>query len=168
MEMAMNKIERITAVLAGRQPDRPPISFWYHFGPEAAAGPQAVEAHLRHIETYDLDFLKLMNDNRYPRQALPSRVVADVQDLEKLSVLNGDEDAFGQQLDLIRELARHAAGQFRMATTIFNSWSTLRQMTVPESGMHGPPTVDGGVDPQDAAMSRLLREAPEAVSRRWR
>jgi uroporphyrinogen decarboxylase len=161
----MNKLERTAAVVAGRPPDRPPVSFWYHFGSEAAAGPQAVEAHLRHIETYDLDFLKLMNDNRYPRQALPGRVVADVHDLEKLSVLNGDEETFGQQLDLIRELARHTTGQFRMATTIFNSWSTLRQMTATESGIHGPPTVGGSVDPQDAAMSRLLRESPDALGR---
>ena len=161
----MNKIERITAVMEGRQPDRPPVSFWYHFGPEAVAGPGAVEAHLRHVETYDLDFLKVMNDNRYPRKALPSRVVADVHDLEKLPVLNGDEDTFGRQLDLIRELARHTAGQLRMTTTIFNSWSALRQMTAPESGAHGPPTVGGPVDPQDAAMSRFLHEAPDALSR---
>ena len=39
----MNKIERIDAVLAGRQPDRPPLSFWYHFPPDAAAGTKAVE-----------------------------------------------------------------------------------------------------------------------------
>jgi uroporphyrinogen decarboxylase len=161
----MNKIERITAVLAGRQPDRPPLSFWYHFPPEAAAGPKAVEAHLRHVETYDLDFLKLMNDNRYPRQALPDGVVADVRDLDRLSVLGGTEDSFGQQLDLIRALARHTTGHIRMATTIFNSWTTLRQMTVPESGIHGPPTVDAAaVDPQEAAMTRLLHEAPDALS----
>ena len=30
--------------------------------------------------------------------------------------------------------------------------------------MHGPPTVDGSaIDPQDAAMSRFLREAPDAL-----
>ena len=164
----MNKIERITAVVEGRQPDRPPVSFWYHFGPEAVAGPRAVEAHLRHVETYDLDFLKVMNDNRYPRKALPGGVVADVQDLEKLSVLNGDEATFGRQLDLIRELARHTAGQLRMTTTIFNSWSALRQMTAPESGAHGPPTVGGPVDAQDAAMSRFLHEAPDTLSRALR
>jgi len=130
----MNKIERVTAVMEGRKPDRPPVSFWHHFSAEATAGPQAVEAHLRHVETYDLDFLKLMNDNRYPRPTLPSGVVAEVHDLEKLSVLNGDEDAFGRQLDLIGELARHAAGEFLMTTTIFNSWSTLRQMTIPDRG----------------------------------
>jgi len=161
----MNKIERVTAVMEGRQPDRPPISFWHHFDAEAVEGPRAVEAHLRHVETYDLDFLKLMNDNRYPRQALPSRVVAEVPDLERLSVLNGDEDAFGRQLDLIRELARRTAGQLRMTTTIFSSWNTLRQMTAPESGAHGPPILGGTADPQDAAMSRFLREAPDALGR---
>ena len=38
-------------------------------------------------------------------------------------------------------------------------------MTVPDSGIHGPPTVDGSaIDPQDAAMSRFLEEAPDALS----
>ena len=29
----MNKIERVMAVVEGRRPDRPPVSFWYHFDP---------------------------------------------------------------------------------------------------------------------------------------
>lgn len=61
----MNKIERVTAVVQGRRPDRPPVSFWHHFGPGKIAGPPAVEAHVRHVETYDLDLLKIMNDNGY-------------------------------------------------------------------------------------------------------
>ena len=75
----MNKIERVRTVLAGRQPDRPPLSFWYHFGPDATFGPKAVEAHVRHLETYDLDFLKVMDDNRYPRPATPSGVIASAR-----------------------------------------------------------------------------------------
>ena len=63
----MNKIERVDAVVSGRSPDRPPVSFWHHFGPGAVSGPEAVGAHLRHLETYDLDFLKVMDDKRYPR-----------------------------------------------------------------------------------------------------
>jgi hypothetical protein len=62
----MTKVERIDAVLAGRPPDRPPF-FWHHFGPGATFGPEAVAAHVSHLETYDLDFLKVMDDNRYPR-----------------------------------------------------------------------------------------------------
>ena len=78
----MNKIERVKAVVEGRRPDRPPVSFWYHFGHAKVAGPAAVEAHVQHIETYDLDLLKIMDDNGYPRSALPSGVIRDEEDLD--------------------------------------------------------------------------------------
>ena len=161
----MNKIERVTAVLGGRRPDRPPVSFWYHFGAEEASGPRAVEVHVRHVETYDLDFLKIMDDNRYPRSGVPSGVIADARDLDRLAVLRGDEETFGRQLELIGELARRYRGRLRMATTVFNAWSTLRQMTVPDTGAHGPPVIESAADPRDAAMSRLLGEAPSALAR---
>jgi len=161
----MNKIDRVTAVLEGRRPDRPPVSFWYHFSADCASGARAVEAHVRHVETYDLDFLKIMDDNRYPRIATSAGVIAGAGDLERLTVLRGDEGSFGRQLELIGALAGRYAGQFRMATTVFNAWSTLRQMTVPDTGAHGPPVMDAGMDPKDAAMSRLLREAPQALAR---
>ena len=79
----MNKLERVDAVIAGQRPDRPPVSFWYHFAPQFASGPPAVEAHVRHVETYDLDFLKIMDDNRYPRTATSSGIITDVADLER-------------------------------------------------------------------------------------
>ena len=136
----MTKIERVRTVLAGRQPYRPPLSFWYHFGPDATFGPKAVEAHVRHLETYDLDFLKVMDDNRYPRPATPSGVIASAQDLTDFHVLQGDEAPFDRQLELLRRLAEKYTGQVLMATTVFNSWTTLRNLTMPEASQHGPPT----------------------------
>jgi len=161
----MNKIERVDAVLEGRRPDRAPVSFWHHFGPEEAAGPKAVEAHVRHVDTYDLDFLKIMDDNRYPRPATPGGVIAGARDLDKFSVLRGDEETFGRQLELIGELARRYRGRLRMATTVFSAWSTLRQMTEVDTGLHGPPVLESTADPRDEAMSRLLAEAPQALAR---
>ena len=161
----MDKIERVTAVIEGRQPDRPPVSFWYHFDADHVAGPAAVEAHVRHVETYDLDFLKIMDDNRYPRFQLPTGVVATAADLDYLTVLRGDEDSFGQQLELIGELAKRYTGQLRMSTTLFGVWGMLRQMTVPASGEHGPPKLGQTADSRDATMSALLSDAPEALER---
>jgi len=161
----MNKIERVAAVLEGRPADRPPVSFWYHFAPDCVAGPRAVEVHVRHVETYDLDFLKIMDDNRYPRSATATGVIAGPRDLERLAVLRGDEDTFGRQLELIGELSRRFAGRLRMATTLFNAWSTLRQMTAPDNGIHGPPVLGQTADRRDAAMTGLLREAPAALAR---
>ena len=161
----MNKIERLDAVLKGRRPDRAPVSFWYHFSEECAAGRAAVQAHVRHMETYDLDFLKIMDDNRHPRLGLREGVISGIDDLERLPALQGDENGFARQLELISELARRFGGQFRMITTVFNSWSTLRQMILPASGKHGPPVVGQTDDPRDHTMSRFLREAPDALSR---
>jgi uroporphyrinogen decarboxylase len=162
----MNHVERVAAVIEGRPTDRAPLSFWYHFRPEQIAGPAAVEAHIRHAETYDLDFLKIMDDNRYPRSGIRGGVIADLSDLRQLSVLRGDEDTFGRQLELIGELAKHFRGQIPMTTTIFNAWTTLRNMTAPEVAAHGPPQLGPAVaDARDGAMSRLLREAPAEFAR---
>jgi len=165
MRWIMNKIERLSAVLEGLRPDRPPVSFWYHFPAECAAGKAAVEAHVRHVETYDLDFLKIMDDNRYPRIELRNGVISGIDDLEKLSVLEGDEDRFARQLELIGELVRRYKGEFRMITTVFNSWTILRQLIALEAGQHKPPVLGDTGDPRDIAISGFLREAPDAVSR---
>ncbi len=160
----MDSLQRVTAVVQGEQPDRPPVSFWYHFGPGRTAGPAAVEAHVRHVETYDLDFLKVMDDNRYPRPPVNGGVLVETRDLEKLTVLQGDEGSFGRQLELIAALNRHFGGQLPMSTTLFNAWSTLRQMAVPDTGQHGPGTLARQEDdPRDQALSRWLREAPELL-----
>lgn len=161
----MNKIERVDAVAAGRHPDRMPVSFWYHFAPECAAGLRAVEAHVRHLETYDLDFLKVMDDIRYPRLGLPNGVIAEAADLERLTVLRGDDDTFGRQLELVGALARRYAGTIRLATTVFNPWTTLRNMTEPDPGEYNPPSLGKKADPCEAVMARLVREAPQALSR---
>jgi uroporphyrinogen decarboxylase len=91
-------------------------------------------------------------------------VIAEIGDLEQLPELQGDEDSFARQLELISMLAARFRGQFRMITTIFNSWSTLRSMILPASGKHGPPVLGQGDDPRDHTMSRFLLEAPEVLS----
>ncbi len=160
----MDKLERVMAVLQGQQPDRAPVSFWYHFGPGRTAGPAAVEAHVRHVETYDLDFLKVMDDNRYPRPPVNGGVLIETRDLEKLTVLNGDEGSFGRQLELIVALNRHFEGRLPLSTTLFNAWSTLRQLAVPDTGQHGPGTLARQEDdPRDVALNRWMREAPDLL-----
>lgn len=46
----MTSKQRVDAVLAGRMPDRLPVSFWYHFRPDQIAGPGAVHAHIAQLE----------------------------------------------------------------------------------------------------------------------
>ncbi|UCC28695.1 MAG: hypothetical protein JSU86_10885 [Phycisphaerales bacterium] len=157
----MSSIERLSAVMAGSQPDRPPLSFWHHFPPDCQFGQRAVDAHLRHLSRYSLDFLKVMNDNRYPTV----RDIRGGSDLRNLPVLRGDEEGYIRQLDLIRALKTELSGKALLATTLFNAWAVLRRLVYrPISNRHGPPTLGGPATPADHRVNELLAEDRTAVS----
>ena len=160
----MNKIERVLAVLEGTQPDRLPVSFWHHFGPDAV-GSKAIEAHVRHVETYDLDFLKVMCDGRYPLPHRADGIIDDVADLDRLAPMRGDEDVFGRHLEVLQALSQRFAGELWMTTTIFNSWSTLRRLMTSDIDVHGPPTRGRVVDLRDAKLSQFLAAAPDVFAK---
>jgi uroporphyrinogen decarboxylase len=155
-------MERMAAVLAGDKADHPPVSFWYHFPPARVHGQAAVDAHLEHLQRYDLDFLKVMNDNPYPLTLAKD----DALELRSLPVLAGTEESFGRQLELIRALARELKGRVLMATTLFNAWAVLRRLlsAADKRGRHGPPTLHGGPTPVDLRISELLDEDRSAVA----
>lgn len=153
----MSPRERVECVLAGRQPDRPPVSFWHHFGPECIAGPAAVEAHLQHVEAFGLDFLKVMNDNDYPH----SGRVESVADLASLTVLRGDEPRFARQLELIATLKRKLEGRLPLVTTVFNVWATLRHLIRPPTS-HNPPTLEAA-DPPSDRIKQFWAQDPERL-----
>ncbi len=151
----MNPIERIQAVLGGEKPDRSPIGFWHHFPPNAVCGRAAVDAHLDHLNCYDLDFLKIMNDNPYPTR-LGVRRAGDLRDIP---ILSGTEDEFTAQLDLIEALADEIGGRVPLVTTIFSSWSVLRKIvTPPTTDVHLPPSLDSQPAQPDVRLSELLAE----------
>ena len=156
----MTRIERVTAVVGGRQPDRVPVSFWHHFTPDCRFGQRAIDAHLRHLTRFELDFLKVMNDNGYPTR----REIRTASDLRDLPILRGDEEEFARQLDLIRELKKQLTGKVLMFTTLFNAWAVLRRLATPKSAdRHAPPTLGGAATPADLRISELLGEDREAL-----
>jgi uroporphyrinogen decarboxylase len=159
----MDRVERVRSVLQGRRPDRPPVSFWCHFPSDQVYGPAAVDAHLKHLETYELDFLKVMNDNGYPS----STRIRSAADLASLNALRGDEPEFARQLDLLADLKRRLGGRVWMCTTLFNAWATLRRLIHPPTG-HGPPNLDPGPDETGATIKRFLSEDAAALTQALR
>jgi len=155
-----DKIERVAAVLEGRCPDRPPVSFWHHFEPQQRAGPEAVRAHLEHLRRFDLDFLKVMNDNGYPAPG----AMQTVQDLASLPLLRGDEPEFTRQLELLAALHKELAGRLLMATTVFNAWATLRRLLRSRTEPPGPPSLTASQDKASQTLSTFLAEDRQAVA----
>jgi uroporphyrinogen decarboxylase len=158
--MYMFAAERVEAVLRGERPDRPPFSFWYHFPAETAFGANAVRAHLDHLQAFQLDFLKVMNDNPYPHDG----AIQSVEQLSSLEELGGDEAGFARQIELVAALRASLPERVPMITTIFNAWAVLRQLIQPPHEHH-PPEYHGETD----IPSRWIRDAwasqPQAVER---
>lgn len=149
----MNKIDRVRAVLVGKSPDHPPVSFWYHFPAEQACGQEAIDAHLAHLHKWDLDFLKIMNDTGYPRD-IP--VVATVDDLLDLAVHKATAKPFAKQLAVIKGLAAQLKGKVLLSATVFNAWAVLRSLTEPPKKVHSPPVLGNVQASPDTVISQML------------
>jgi uroporphyrinogen decarboxylase len=157
----MNKRQRVEAVLRGDKPDGYPVCFWHHFPPSQITGQAAVDAHLSHLERYDLDFLKVMNDHHYPRGDIG--VVRSCSDLKKLRVLSGTQDDFAGQLEVLSRLRQKLGDEIFTCTTLFNAWTILRKLVAPPDDRHGPPKLDNAIDERDRTISSLLAEDRAAV-----
>jgi uroporphyrinogen decarboxylase len=62
----------------------------------------------------------------------------------------------------LQALSRRYSGEMLITTTLFNSWSTLRRLMVPDKDVHGPPSRERIEDLRDEKMTRFLVEAPDA------
>lgn len=154
------KLERTCAALAGERPDLIPISLWHHFDPGHVSGRAMAEAHLEHLRKYDLDYLKVMNDNPYDMpESLP--VIEEPGDWRRLEPLPASAPGFTAQLEGLRILARQLAGQVMMTTTIFNAFATSQKLCdrrLPEHLQEDPDSVMAGLATVTESLCILARE----------
>lgn len=112
---SLTKTERVRRALAGRDLDRPPFTFWHHFGlktPEEHAA-----ATLKFHHEYRTDIVKVMSDFPYPAPA------------GKWWELQPRENPFAPQiraLDLIRDGLK---GEAPILETIFNPWNVAEKLS---------------------------------------
>ena len=123
----MNKIERVTNALKGEDTDRPPFSFWYHFGLQHMSGDRHAEAEIDFYRAYDLDFLKVMNDYPYP---LPEGLEAiDTQeDWERIEVIDAGHTCWRDQLTALSLIDEAVGKETLFIETIFSPWTTARRL----------------------------------------
>jgi uroporphyrinogen decarboxylase len=122
MLKAMNKIERMQAMLQGERPDRVPAGFWFHFPAANAAGHAMAQAHIDYYRAADPDLLKVMNDNGYERVGVEA--ITSPADWRKLEPAPQSSAAYQAQLSGLRELVDTLGDEVLMASTIFNPYAT--------------------------------------------
>ena len=159
--MLMNKKERVKAVLNGNTPDRTPVSFWHHFEGHQIYGEDAVAAHIEHLTEFDLDFLKVMNDNDFPKPSGCS--IEEVSQLAFVDSVSGNEVPFLRQLELLNSLRSVLGPDIPITSTIFNPWATLRQLCSPTPPSHGPPKLEFKPSVADGRISEFLASDRKAV-----
>ncbi len=123
----MNKIERVTQALAGGEVDKLPFGFWYHFGLQHMPGRKHAEAEIDFYRTYDLDFLKVMNDSPYP---LPRglEAITGGEDWTRLEPLEASDACWSEQLAALSMIGEAIGKEALFIETIFSPWTTARKL----------------------------------------
>jgi uroporphyrinogen decarboxylase len=106
--------ERVDRALAGHDVDRPPFSFWHHFGLKTA------EAHaartLEFHRTYHTDIVKVMSDFPYPKPA------------GKWYQLRVESNPFPDQIRALELIRAGLNGNAYMIETVFNPWNVAQKL----------------------------------------
>ena len=140
----MNKIERVSRALLGEEVDRPPFSFWYHFGLQHMPGHYHAQAELDFYRAYHVDFLKVMNDYPYP---MPTGIetLQTEEDWRRLEPLPATHGCWAEQLTALSLIEESIGTEALFIDTIFSPWTTARRLAGEE------------------CLNRMRRDHPEMV-----
>ncbi|GAB4370509.1 MAG: hypothetical protein Kow00128_17590 [Deltaproteobacteria bacterium] len=122
----MNRIERVERAMTGREPDRPPVSLWYHFGVHHGDGERFARLAVDGFRHYGFDFLKVMNDYFYP---MPEGIeaVRSGADLKRIARFDVSSSPFREQLRALSVIASELDGEAFFLDTVFDPWQTMRR-----------------------------------------
>ena len=116
-ESRLSSRERVDRALAGRVVDRPPFSFWHHFGLQKEPPERLVQATLDFHARFKTDLVKVMSDFPYPK---PSGQWYDLRE---------DANPFPAQIQALTAIGRSLGRQAYFIETIFNSWKVAENLS---------------------------------------
>src|ERR1044072_9082827 len=119
----MSSRERVDHVLKGQPVDRPPFSFWYHFGLEKFPAERHVEATLNFHRKFRTDLVKVMSDYPYPK---PAGKWYEPQALA---------DPFPEQIRALELIRAGLKGDAYFVETLFNPWNVAEKLSSPKDVM---------------------------------
>ena len=131
----MTKKALVDQVLSGRAVERPPLSFWYHFGVQHGGGEALAKIALDYFFHYDLDFLKVMNDYFYP---MPEGVttIKTKSDLQRLVRFDPAESTWREQFMALAIIGRALEDKAYFMDTVFDPWQSLNRWLAAENMQH--------------------------------
>ena len=116
----MSGKERIDRALRGEDVDRPPFTFWYHFGLEKHPGERHAQATLDFHRRFKTDLVKVMSDFPYPKPK------GNWWEVHKL------DNPFPEQVRALEIIRDGVRGERYMVETIFNPWNVAEKLSSPK------------------------------------
>lgn len=118
---ALTPRERVDRALAGRDVDRTPFTFWYHFGLEKEPGERHAEATLDFHRKFSTDLVKVMSDYPYPKPAGAWYELAE------------ERNPFPEQIRALERIRDGLGGRAHFIETIFNPWNVAEKLSSREA-----------------------------------
>ncbi|MFA7438801.1 uroporphyrinogen decarboxylase family protein [Castellaniella sp.] len=119
----MDKKQRFMAASRGEPVDHPPVSSWIHFGSALWEPALAADVHLRFVRAYDWDYIKVMDDYRFPTEG-GLREATTVDELRAIGSPQLKYDNFERQLEVLRRIRDGAPGVPTL-DTVFSPFQTV-------------------------------------------
>jgi uroporphyrinogen decarboxylase len=113
----MTSRERVDRALRGQETDRPPFTFWHHFGLQKFPAERHAKATLEFHRKFHTDLVKVMSDYPYPKPA--------GKWYEPKVLLN----PFPEQLDALAEIRTGLGYDVPFVETIFNPWNQATKIS---------------------------------------
>ena len=107
----LSKIDRVRRALEGREADRPPYTYWYHFLDAKEPGERHAASTLEYARKFDTDLVKVMSD--YP-------------------FTEDRANPFPQQIRALEIIARELKGKALFVETIFQPFNQAEKTSTPE------------------------------------
>ena len=112
--------ERVDRAIEGRDVDRPPFSFWHHFGLQNELPERFAQATLDFHAKFRTDLVKVMSDFAYPKPRGP------------WYELREEANPFPAQVQALTVIGRSLGGQAHFIETIFNPWKVAENLSSPQ------------------------------------
>ncbi len=112
--------ERIDRVLSGQDVDRPPYTFYHHFGLQHFPGEHHAEATLEFHRKFETDLVKVMSDFPFPKPQ------GEWFELELL------ENPYPEQIRALEMIRDGLQGETYFIETVFNPWNVAEKLCSPQ------------------------------------
>lgn len=112
----MTSKERVERAVNGQDVDRPPFTFWNHFGLEKHPGERHAEATLAFHHRYRTDLVKVMSDYPFPKPA------------GRWYEVEVSANPFPEQVRALELIRKGLGGRAWFVETVFNPWNVATKL----------------------------------------